>query len=94
MGFKTCHIILPGELETDPDTQEGVDGDVEAGDYVKTLHRRQALYANVLSVDRKRRATIEGRTQAGRPLQRDRTSVENLELLSKGDGAARVAAEA
>jgi hypothetical protein len=60
----------------------GLTGEIKAGDAVKTLNRKQAVYGRVVSINRKRLATVKGRTQPGAPEQTVVAHVENLDLVT------------
>lgn len=57
-------------------------GVIEIGDYVKTLNRTRAIYGKVTDVH-KPWAIIMGITQPGKPLERKRVNLEDLELTYK-----------
>ncbi len=60
----------------------GRTGEVKAGDAVKTLNRRQAVYGRVTYVNKKGVATVRGRTQPGALAQVVNAHVENLDLIT------------
>lgn len=60
----------------------GLPGEIKVGDAVRTLNRKQAVYGRVTFINKKKVATVKGRTQPGAPVQSVDAHVENLDLIS------------
>ena len=73
---------------------EAVDGDVEPGDYAKTLNRTRAIYGEVMKVTRRGMVILRGRTQPGAYLETVSAHKESVQLLGKGNGAQMVERDA
>jgi hypothetical protein len=61
-----------------------LEGEIKAGDAVKTLHLKHAVYGRVDFIS-KGYAYIKGRTQPGKSLQRVKASVENLDRVTEDE---------
>lgn len=63
----------------------GLTGEITAGAAVRTLNRKATVYGRVRSINKKRLAVVEGRTQPGALSQLYVVHVENLDLITEDE---------
>lgn len=75
--FRLKHWL---SINLEPLEGEVMDGEIVEGSAVKTLHFKQAVYGRVMSLTGGM-ALVWGRTQPGKPTEKFKASVENLDLI-------------